>query len=54
LAIFPKAEVQFMCRKRDDNELSRPKLNEKADKVDIKSEANIINMPSGETDVSPE
>jgi hypothetical protein len=33
LTIFPKAEVQIMRLKRDDNALWRPKLNEKEDKV---------------------
>ena len=33
LTILPKAEVQIMRLKRDDNTLWRPKLNEKVDKV---------------------
>jgi hypothetical protein len=33
LGNFPKAEVQFMCLKRGDPELSRPKLENGADSV---------------------
>jgi hypothetical protein len=33
LGNFPKAEVQFMCLKRGDPELSRPKLEPGADSV---------------------
>mgnify|MGYP003659175510 CR=1 FL=1 len=55
LANFPKAEVQFMCLGKGDNELARPKLKQSADKtVEIKSESKITVESNEETDVYTE
>jgi len=55
LANFPKAEVQFMCLDKGDNELARPKLKERADNVvEIKAESKIIVESNKEIDVYSE
>ena len=54
-ANFPKAEVQFMCLDKGDNELARPKLKKTADTVvEVKSETRVLSEPNSEADMYSE